>query len=261
MQLPAEQVTTKEVLQWQGLHLLHYHMSSCSQKVRILLGELGIKFTSHHIDLRRGEQKTPWYLGINPNGVVPVLVHDGAVHIESNDIIQYLNERFAPPEASLIPGAPEPAAQMQVLMDLEDQLHQDLRTVTFTYLAPSGSMHNDATAGQGLDYIGRFHGAFSQLTGYLQQQPFLLGTHLTLADIAWFISVHRLKIAGYPLRQHPELHAYYLRLAERPAFKKQVAAGPILLRCAGAVYRNLNRLTHRSLARDFERWEQISSCV
>ena len=36
----------------------------------------------------------PWFLGINPRGLVPVLVHDGAVHIESNDIIQYLDKKY-----------------------------------------------------------------------------------------------------------------------------------------------------------------------
>jgi glutathione S-transferase len=43
----------------------------------------------------------PWFLGINPRGLAPVLVHNGAVHIESNDIIQYMEKVF--PEPRLIP--------------------------------------------------------------------------------------------------------------------------------------------------------------
>jgi len=58
---------------------------------------------SHPIDLPGNENFRPWFLGINPRGLVPVLVHDGAVHIESNDIIQYLEQKF--PEPKLIPAA------------------------------------------------------------------------------------------------------------------------------------------------------------
>ena len=56
------------------------------------------------VDLLTNENFRPWFLGINPRGLVPVLVHDGAVHIESNDIIQYLEKTF--PGAEADPGRP-----------------------------------------------------------------------------------------------------------------------------------------------------------
>ena len=91
MKLDDGAVTTSEVKAWKGLHLLHFSGSSCSQKVRILLGEKQLAYTSHHIDIARNAHVTPWFLGINPRGVVPVLVHDGVVHVESNDILEYLD--------------------------------------------------------------------------------------------------------------------------------------------------------------------------
>ena len=42
MKLSADQIQTKEVLDWQGVHLLNFSQSSCSQKVRILLSEKGL---------------------------------------------------------------------------------------------------------------------------------------------------------------------------------------------------------------------------
>ncbi len=72
-------VTTEEVKSWRGLHLLHFQGSSCSQKVRVLLEEKGLDYTSHPINIARNEHVTAWYLGINPRGVVPVLEHDGVV--------------------------------------------------------------------------------------------------------------------------------------------------------------------------------------
>ena len=56
MLLDDSLVTTREVTDWQGLHLFHFDLSSCSQKVRILFNELGIGFESHSINLMRDEQ-------------------------------------------------------------------------------------------------------------------------------------------------------------------------------------------------------------
>ncbi|MEM8767952.1 MAG: glutathione S-transferase family protein [Pseudomonadota bacterium] len=253
MQLPDSDIKTREVLTWEGLHLLHYDLSSCSQKVRILMGELGINYVSHPINLMRDEQRSDWYRGINPRAVVPVLVHDGAVHIESNDIIEYLDRSFAEEGASFLPVGEAEQAQMHELMRLEDQRHPDLRTVTFTYLAPDPSDHAPTVSGEDFGYLGRFHDAFSQLNERLASQPFLLGQRMTLADISWFITLHRLNLAGYPFSEHRHLHDYLRRISERPAFRKEVAAGPLMLRLGGSVYRHLNRL-RKSLPRDYERW-------
>lgn len=255
MQLDDRDIKTKEVTEWKGLHLFHFDQSSCSQKVRILLGELSIEFTPHAINLMRGEQRSDWYLGINARGQVPVLVHDGIVHIESNDIIEYLDRQFAKEDSSFLPATDAEHQKMRELMDLEDQLHQDLRIVTFTYLAPDLDNHAPVPD-DSPDFIGRFHSAFAHLDGLLQPQPYLLGDRMTLADVSWFITLHRLNIAGYPFRDHPNLEAYFMRIAGRPTFRQEVAAGPLLLRLASSIYRRLNRTFRNSLPRDYRRWRR-----
>lgn len=77
---------------WRGLHVFHFEGSLCSRKCRVFLAEKGLPWESHLVNLAKGEQQTDWYLGINPRGLVPALVHDGKVHIESNDIMLYLDE-------------------------------------------------------------------------------------------------------------------------------------------------------------------------
>src|SRR5204863_9569893 len=94
VQLVESDIKTPEVLDWKGVHVLHFMGSSCSQKVRVFLNVKGIPWESHHVDLMANENFRPWFLGINPRGLVPVLVHDGAVHIESNDIIAYWKRPF-----------------------------------------------------------------------------------------------------------------------------------------------------------------------
>ena len=66
------------------LELYHSPMSPCAQKVRTVLAEKGLEWKSHHLDLRgTGDNLRPEYLKLNPNGVVPTLVDDGRVIIES----------------------------------------------------------------------------------------------------------------------------------------------------------------------------------
>ena len=130
VQLVDGDIKTREVLDWKGVHVLHFMGSSCSQKLRIFLNLKGIKWESHLVDLFHNENFQPWFLGINPRGLVPVLVHDGAVHIESNDIIQYLEQKFPTPK--LIPAGHE--NEIAALLRHEDDLHLDLRTLSFRFV-------------------------------------------------------------------------------------------------------------------------------
>lgn len=256
MRLEDKDIKTREVTHWQGLHLFHFDMSSCSQKVRIVFRELGLPFTPHPINLMKDEQQTDWYLGINPRGEVPVLVHNGAVHTESNDIIQYIDENFASSEKSLLPQSGSERQAMQALLDLENDLHGDLRTVTFTYLAPD--LKNRTGDKDSLDFIGRFHNAFQALDERLSDSAYLLGDRLTLLDISWFITLFRLERAGYPLAEHPRLAAYFLRISRRPSFQREIHAGALPMRFVGAAYRRFSRLIRGSLARDYQRWKSQS---
>src|SRR5436190_16062106 len=77
VQLVESDIKTREVLDWKGVHVLHFMGSSCSQKLRVFLNLKGIPWESHHVDLIANENFRPWFLGINPRGLVPVLVHDG----------------------------------------------------------------------------------------------------------------------------------------------------------------------------------------
>lgn len=76
------------------LVLYHTSHSTCSQKVRLVLHEKGVKFDEVRIDLAKKEQLKPDYLALNPNGVVPTLVDDGIPIIESSVICEYLDEKF-----------------------------------------------------------------------------------------------------------------------------------------------------------------------
>jgi glutathione S-transferase len=84
------------------LELYHSINSVCAQKVRIALEEKGLEARDHLMTLR-GDQYEPAYLKLNPNGVVPTLIHDGEPITESSLILYYIDDAF--PEAPLMPNS------------------------------------------------------------------------------------------------------------------------------------------------------------
>lgn len=67
------------------IELYHHGSSVCSAKVRFVLMEKGLAWTGHYLDILAGEHFQPEYLKLNPNAVVPTLIHDGEVLIEFDD--------------------------------------------------------------------------------------------------------------------------------------------------------------------------------
>jgi glutathione S-transferase len=256
VQLVDSDIKTREVLGWKGIHVLHFMGSSCSQKLRVFLNLKGIAWQSHPIDLPHYENMQPWFLGINPRGLVPVLVDDGAVHIESNDIIQYLEKKFPMPR--LIPVGHE--NEVATLLRHEDSLHLDLRTLSFRFVfappgppKPAAALESYLANGAGtvrgekdhekefqIEFwrraaeegftdeqarysARRFRGEFDGLDMKLANSPYLLGPDLTVLDIAWLIYVHRLSLGGYPFaRLHPHVHAWAEKLRAMPEFAKEI---------------------------------------
>jgi len=96
------------------LELYHSPISTCSQKVRLCLAEKGLDFEHRHIDFGALEQLSDEYLAINPNGVVPTLLHDGKAIIDSSVICEYIDETW--PEPLLSPADIYNRAQMRAWM-------------------------------------------------------------------------------------------------------------------------------------------------
>ncbi|MBT3990655.1 MAG: glutathione S-transferase family protein [Rhodospirillaceae bacterium] len=113
------------------LTLYHFWSSTCSRKVRITLAEKGIEWVSHHIDIvNKLENLDPDYVRLNPKGVVPTLDHDGKVIIESNIIIEYLDDTF--PEIPLKPEDTYERAKMRLWMDVaEFQIHKNINVISY----------------------------------------------------------------------------------------------------------------------------------
>jgi glutathione S-transferase len=112
----------------QGLLLFHFMLSNCSQRARLGLEEKGLTWTINHLNLATNEHVTSDYQRINFKGVVPTLVHDGQVVIESNDILLYLEEHF--PDPPLRPADAAARGEMEQLLQLAGAFQSTIKVLS-----------------------------------------------------------------------------------------------------------------------------------
>jgi maleylacetoacetate isomerase len=95
------------------MRLYGYSRSSAAFRVRIALHLKGISYEDASIHLRRGDQRQPPFLGVNPQGLVPALEIDGHTLIQSLPIIEYLDETH--PEPPFLPSDAAGKARVRAL--------------------------------------------------------------------------------------------------------------------------------------------------
>ena len=103
------------------LTLYHSGLSTCSKQVRHCLKEKGLEYESKYVELWNYENLNPEYLKLNPNGVVPTLVHDGDPIINALAINEYIDDAF--PETPLKPADPKGRARMRFWTWTADDVH------------------------------------------------------------------------------------------------------------------------------------------
>lgn len=239
------------------LTLYHGVTSTCSKRVRITLAEKGVEWESVHLNLAKRENLDPDYLKLNPNGVVPTLVHDGRVLYESNFIIEYLDDIF--PDPPLRPSDPYERAYMRIWMDrIEHVLHRNINTVSWIkqgrYKRFDGMSEEElqavfdsqATAEKRLILEERLRNGVSQedmdfaearvaevldkMEEQLQDRPWLCGDALSLADISVAPFFERFEANDVPELtdwvKRPKLGDWWQRIKALDSFKTAFAFQP-----------------------------------
>ncbi|HSV79968.1 MAG TPA: glutathione S-transferase family protein [Ramlibacter sp.] len=232
------------------LELYHDWRSFCSIKVRLCLAEKGLAWESRYIDLMKLEHTRPEYVKLNPNGVVPTLVHDGVPVWESSFINEYLDEVF--PEVPLMSKDPAERATARFWVKYEDDvLHPAIRPATFALMmSPDLAQRTDAE----LDEMVASHPnkqraeeyrlaartpvdqakvdsarktmqvALDRLERRLAESPWLGGATYSLADVAAAPFIDRLEelnLSGL-WEGRAALSNWIARTKERPAYQVAV---------------------------------------
>lgn len=229
------------------LTLYHNDMSVCAQKVRLALAEKGLDYESKPINLRTGEQKRPDYLKLNPNGVVPTLVHDDTVVIESTIINEYLEDVF--PERPLRPSEPAAVARMRYWTKQIDSAifaatgtmsmsiafrHQFDPKVVEAITRSRPIAHARFRLFQmGIDNpnmpsaVRRMDQMVADIDSALSDGRFwLVGGDYTLADVAYapyFTRLDHLTFLEHMIQKRPRAAAWYERTKVRPGYQEGIA--------------------------------------
>jgi glutathione S-transferase len=226
------------------LELYHSINSVCAQKVRIVLAEKGLPCQEHMMTLQ-GDQFDPAYLKLNPNAVVPTLIHDGRPVIESSVILYYLDEAF--PEKPLMPKDLHDRATVRLFNKLIDEyVHTACMTLSFATcfrarmarmseaareadLAKSpnqkrSDIKRDVTAHglqshYAIDAVHQHEKMLTLMEKALDRRPFLADDSYTLADIAVLPYVLRLELVNLQNMwdKRPRVAAWWERVKALPS--------------------------------------------
>lgn len=218
-------------------------------RVRMVLEEKNIPWTSHHLDLRKAENVTEDYFRIHPKGLVPALIHDGVVHIESTEIINYLDETF--PKPHLTPASHEDKTRMSDSMNQATNNHIHVKTYMFAnQIGASMSktkqelamyhqlqantelleFHAENSSAEGLSEnriataTETLNDCFSNIERQLGMQNCIASDSFSLADITWIPLYLTLNNAGFPFSGYPNIINWADAIKSRPSFHKGITA-------------------------------------
>ena len=233
------------------LELYHHGSSACAAKVRFALAEKRLAWSSRYVDILKGEQFTPEFRALNPKAVVPVLVHDGAVIVESTVICEYLEETF--PANALYPTAPLERAHVRVWTKaVDEELHPACSAITYIVSHRHTILRNGAggfeeflacganegTAARTLkwqwiqhgldapgaaDRIKLYDAYLHKMEQTLAASDWLVGGRFTMADVAMAPYVNRLAALAmerlWEGGRLPRVERWFERVRARPTFR------------------------------------------
>lgn len=230
------------------LTLYHQGSSVCAAKVRLLLDEKSLAWEGEYIDVLKGEQFDPAYLRLNPNAVVPTLVHDDRVVIESTVICEYLDEIH--PTPPLKPADPYERATMRIWTKrVDERLHPMTSVLTYTASHRHTILDNnspeqvDAIINETRDPVKRqrkrewielgmdapsarqavteFKKTLHDMNEALASRPWMAGRSYSLADIALSPYLNRLSMLSMDPFWESYRHVadWYDRIRARPSFE------------------------------------------
>ena len=241
-----------------SLMLYHHSLSVCSMKVRLALEEKGLAWSGRVIDImRQQEQLEPWYLKLNPNGVIPSLEYrNGTTKVltDSADIIRFIASLSE--GNTLLPQGESDKQLLDKLINLADDI--DLQILSYArhpsmeksekilnaritksrLMAeqyPELSINYDVCAQRSEKSktfrVDKKHikdveesalAAIIFAEHKLQDNNFLLGNSYTLADVIWTVVLSRFDLLGYSSwldkDYFPKISSYYLRMQQRKSY-------------------------------------------
>ncbi len=189
-------------------------------KVSIALEELGLPYTLRVLDLAKGEQKTPAFLAINPNGRIPAIIdHEagGFAVFESGAILIYLAEKTGRLMPSDVQGRSRVIQWLMFQMGGVGPM-MGQANVFFRYFPEKIQPAIDR-------YQGESKRLLTVLDGHLKDHEYLAGDY-SIADIANWAWVRTHRWSGVDVSDLPHLQRWLDAIRQRPAVQRGIEAPP-----------------------------------
>ena len=187
------------------------------RKVLWLCTELELAYEHQPWGVPEMPLRSPEYLALNPNALVPVIRDGEFVLLESNTICRYLASKHG--RVDLLPAEPMARARVEQWMDwMATELNSAWR-YAFMALVRKGADFTDARA---IDAsVANWNRHMTLLDNQLQRTgAYAAGNAFTLADITVGLATHRWFMTPMQRPSLPAVEAYYERLTERPGFRQ-----------------------------------------
>jgi glutathione S-transferase len=194
-------------------------MSPNVRRVRLTAAVLGLQLEEKNLDLSKGEQKTPEFLAINPNGAVPTLVDGDFVLTESRVIMQYL--ALKKPESGLLPR--DEQARIDVTRwQFWDSSHfsPQLGMLMFQKVLKPMFGLGEPDAGKIEEALTNFHRFAAVLDKRLDGRQYVVGDSMTLADLTLASSLMYAEQTEAPLAEFPNIQRWFKRISDLDAWRR-----------------------------------------
>lgn len=197
------------------MYSLYYAPGAASMVVHWLLIELGVPHELRLVDTKSGQQKSPEYLALNPNGVVPTLLDDGVPRFECAALVAMLAERHAEAGLAPAPGDPLRGQYLQWMFHLANAVQPLFRIWWYPH-----EVAGAANEGRARECVQpRIEAAWDRLDAHLGTHgPYLLGDHASVADFYLTMLMRWSRNMPQPATTWPHLAALAQRMKARPSF-------------------------------------------
>lgn len=200
------------------IKLYTLYRSSAAYRVRIALNLKNLSYDSIPKALAKGEHRTPEYLAVNPQGLIPAIETDGVVLSQSLAIIEYLNERY--PEPPFLPDTPVARAHVRSLaLAVACDIHPLNNLRVLNYLRNELGQGDEGVNTWYRHWINEgFKGLEVELARHSTQRRFCYGDALSIADICLVPQVFNANRFKVDLAPFPTIAAISSHLEGLPAF-------------------------------------------
>ena len=199
------------------MYVLYYSPGSASLAVHLALIELGVPYELRRIHFDTRQQKSPEYLKLNPNGMVPTLIIDGTPYYECAALLMMLAERH--PEANLAPspGSEKRADYLKWIVHFANTLQPAFRQ--WFYPAEHGPAAQEAEVKALASQ--KAEAAWERLANQIDSAgPYVLGGELGLIDLYATMLMRWSRNMSKPATEWPQLNNLAGLVKARPSWNR-----------------------------------------